>query len=112
MLADYPVYVKWSKVLEYLLDLCGKYPQNVRFNIAHRISNLALDVMEDIVEVIYTKEKKNYLISINLKIEKLRVLLQVSTNNRYISIKQFGYVSSIVNETGSMIGGWLKKCDV
>jgi hypothetical protein len=45
---DYPLYVKWQYIVEYLLDLCGKFPKNVRFNLVDRITNISLDVLESI----------------------------------------------------------------
>lgn len=110
MRENYPVYMKWRQVTGYLLDLCSKFPKSVRFNLCHHITNLALDVMEHIVEAIYCKRREGPLWQANLSLEKLRVLLQISLDNRYISLGQFEYISKEIHETGQMIGGWLKKC--
>ena len=45
---------------------------------------------------------------INLYIEKLRVIFRISFKRRYISKNQYEYVSTMLNETGKMIGGWKK----
>ena len=112
MTENYPVYMKWRRVVGYLLELCGTFPKSVRFNLCDRITNIALDVMERIVEAIYSKERRVHLQSANLSLEKLRVLLQISLDNRYMSISQYEYTNREIHEVGQMIGGWLKQCAV
>jgi hypothetical protein len=106
---DYPAYFKWKTYMAYMLDLTTRYPKNVRFNVVDRITNISLDVMELIVEAIYTKDRKHILNAINLKLETLRVLFQLSHEKQYISTKQYEYVSRQVDDTGKMIGGWAKS---
>ncbi len=107
---DYPLYVRWRYIVEYLLDICGKFPKNARFNLADRITNISLDVMEHIIEAIYAREKVEILKKANLCIEKIRALMQIVLNKKYISIGQYGHISEEINETGKMLGGWLKSC--
>ncbi len=42
---DCPLYMKWRFVIGYLLDLCGRYPKNIRFNLCDGITNMSLDVL-------------------------------------------------------------------
>lgn len=107
---DYPVYEKWQKTTMYLLELCGKYPRNVRFNLCDRITNLSLDVLEEIVEAIYVKRKKAVLRRSNMNLEKIRTLIHISVLKKYISVNQYDFVTSEINATGRMVGGWLKSC--
>ena len=107
---DYPLYIKWRYIVEYLLDICGKFPKNVRFNLVDRITNISLDVLESIVEAIYAKKKTQILDKANLNIEKIRVLLQICMNKKYVSIGQYEHISVELNEAGKMLGGWTKSC--
>ena len=81
MTKDYPLFIKWRGLVSYLLDLSGKYPKNVRFNLCDRITTLSLDAMELIVEAIYTKQRSVPLKKLNLTLEKIRVLMQISEGN-------------------------------
>ena len=105
---DYPLYVKWRYIVAYMLDISGKFPKNVRFNLADRLTNISLDVLEAIIEAIYAKEKTDILRRANLYIEKIRALLQISVDKKYISIGQYEHISGEINEAGKMIGGWVK----
>ncbi len=71
---------------------------------------MALDVMERIIEAIYSRERQSPLHSANLSLEKLRVLFQISLDNGYVSIKQYEYIQREIHEVGQMIGGWIKHC--
>lgn len=108
MKEDYPLFIKWRYICGYMLDISGKFPKSVRFNLADRLTNISLDVLEAIIEAIYAKEKADILRKSNLYIEKLRALLQISVDKKYISIGQYEHISGEINEAGKMIGGWVK----
>lgn len=114
MTQDYPLYVKWRYVTAYMLDLCAKFPKSVRFNLADRITNIALDVLEGIIDAIYepkhTQERQQICRKLNTYIEKIRALLQITVEKKYISVKQYQHISQEINEAGKMLGGWIKQC--
>jgi hypothetical protein len=45
----------------------------------------------------------------NLSLEKLRLLMRISHNRRYISTRQYAYAAKEIDTTGRMIGGWRKE---
>lgn len=109
MKENYPVFVKWITVLDWILDRCEKLPKNTRYSLTNRIANYALDIMEGIIEAIYSKEKGHGLNTINLHIEKLRVLFRICHLRKYISNTQYEFISKELDEAGKMIGGWKKS---
>jgi hypothetical protein len=109
MKENYTIFVKWLAATDWILDTVEKYPKSVRFTISNRISNLTLDIMECIVEAIYTKERSHILGRVNVYIEKLRILFRISFMRKYISERQYEYVSGLIDETGRMLGGWKKE---
>lgn len=109
MKEDYPLYVKWVEATDWILATADKLPKSVRATLTHRIVNAALDVMEGIVEAIYTKDRSYILHRLNLYIEKLRVLFGISFRRRYISASQYEFAAQLFNDAGKMIGGWKKS---
>lgn len=109
MKEDYPLFVKWTKVLDWIMDTVEKYPKSVRFTIGSRTVNLSMDVLEGIIEAIYRKPRIDILENINLYIEKLRVFFRISYERRYISLRQYEFISGELNDTGKMFGGWIKS---
>ena len=110
MKEDYPLFIKWRYILDHILDISGKFPKNVRFNLCDRLTNLSLDVLELIIEAIYTQKRIPLLNQANLNVEKVRALIYICFSRRYISEKQYRYIAEEINEAGRMIGGWLKTC--
>ncbi len=92
----------------WIIPQLEKFPKSQRFLLGDRVETNLLDVMELIIQAIYTKDKASSLNKANLKIEKLRYLIRITKDLKYMSIKRYEYVSKCLNEIGSEIGGWLK----
>ncbi len=109
MKEDYPLFVHWFNTLDWTLGMVENFPKNARFSVASRISDLALDTLELVIEAIYTKQRQPILDRINLVLEKQRVLFRLSHQRRYISTRQYRHVSEAIDEAGRMVGGWRKS---
>lgn len=105
---DYPLFIKWMEILDWVLDRSEKFPKSVRFSLAGRVMNSTFDILDLIVEAIYTKNRKPVLVKINLILEKLRVLFRISFSRRYINSNQFRFINEQLEEVGKMVGGWMK----
>lgn len=108
MADELPVFTKWLEFLNWLLPTTEKFPKKVRFTLSQRIDNLALDVVEDLVEARYTREKMPPLRRANLRLEKLRVLLRLCYQQRHLPSRQYEHAMRILYEVGRMLGGWMK----
>ncbi len=106
---DPVIFVTWMEFLKWLLPVTEKFPKRVRFTLANRIDDLALDLVEDLVEARYTRQKQHILKRANLRLEKLRVLLRISCEQRHLSHKSYEYAIRSINEVGKMLGGWIKQ---
>ena len=106
------IFVKWSEFLKWLFNTTEKFPKKVRFTFTTRIDNLALDILEDIIECRYDRSVRssrlNYL---NIKLEKLRILLRLCHELTHLSHKHYEYAMVHINEVGKMAAGWLKGGD-
>ncbi|MBI4800965.1 MAG: diversity-generating retroelement protein Avd [Elusimicrobia bacterium] len=109
MPSELPLFVHWEKTLKDILLRTGKFPKRVRFTLSSRIDNLALDVLEGIIEARYAKDKSAVLARANLHLEKLRVLLRISHEERHLDHKGFEFMACNIDEAGRMIGGWLRS---
>jgi hypothetical protein len=103
---DYPLFVKWMSVLDWILERSERMPKSVRFSVASRMASYALDVTEGIVEAIYSRDRVPILHRTNLVVEKLRVLMRICHGRRYISGRQYAFISEELDEVGRMLGGW------
>ncbi len=106
---ELPLFVHWEKTLRDILCRSEKFPKRVRFTFSSRVDNLALDVLELIVEARYMKDKSAVLAKANLQLEKLRVLLRICHEERHLDHKGFEHAARNIDEAGRMIGGWLRS---
>ncbi len=55
------VFAKWMAFVEWLMPATAKFPRTARMSFAFRIESLALDVVEDLVEARYTRDRASIL---------------------------------------------------
>ena len=101
-----PLFVKWTAFLKWLLDTTEKFPKKVRFTFSTRLDNLALDVLELIIDAAYTKQRSKPLRQINLNIDKVRVLLRICEELTYLPTRSYWHGIKQLEECGRMAGGW------
>ncbi len=106
---ELPIFVAWMDFLKWLIITTDKFPKKVRLTFTNRINNIALDVVEDLVEAQYSKTKSDLLRRANLKLEKLRVLIRISYEQRFLTYDRYQAASVKINQAGKMLGGWAKQ---
>ena len=106
---DLPIFIKWMDFLKWLLLKTDKFPKKVRFTFSNRMNNLALDIVEALVEARYSKSKFLILRQTNLNLEKLRILFRISYESRFLSHESYHCGIKKINEVGQMLGGWMKN---
>ena len=106
---ELPLFVHWEKTLKDILLRTQKFPKRVRFTFSSRLDNLALDILEKIVEARYSRDKSTTLAQTSLLLEKLRVLLRISHEEKYLDHKGFEHVCRNIDEAGRMLDGWIRN---
>lgn len=98
-------FIKW------LLVTTDKFPKTARFNFTNRIVGLSFDILEELIEARYSRNKIQNLRKANLHLEKLRVMIRVSFESKHLSHKNYEHAVYAMNEVGKMLGGWIKQQD-
>lgn len=108
---ELPLFVLWEQILSDLLDRTMEFPKSVRFTFTTRIDNLALDIMENVVEARYTSGPQKSLIlrELDMSLTKMRVLLRLCHKRAYLSHGGYEHVMRNLDEAGRMVGGWRKS---
>jgi hypothetical protein len=109
MIKEAPIFSLWTGITDWILDRIDDFPKKIRFSMSNRIANLTLEVLELIIDALYRRKKILILREINIKIQKLRVLLRICFNKKYLSAKQYEFIQAQLFEAGKMIGGWIKQ---
>ncbi len=106
---DLPIFIKWHEFLSWMFLTTEKFPKKARFTLSDRLNNLALDMVEDLIEARYSKEKWRTLQRSNLRLEKIRVLLRIAFEQKFLAHASYKHAMYLLNEIGSMIGGWMRQ---
>ena len=106
---DLPVFIKWMDFLKWFLVTTDHFPKKVRFTFTERMNNLALSIVEDLIEARYSKNKTITLRRANLNLEKIRILIRICYELKILPPKGYKYAILSINEVGKMLGGWIKQ---
>jgi len=82
-----------------------------RYTIWQRCENLILDILENILfaSQLSKTDKLPTLEKASLKLNFLRVFLRLMKEVKTIDNKKYILLEEIVDETGRMLGGWIKS---
>jgi len=105
---ELPVIVKWIEFMKWLFQITEKFPKRTRFTFANRIDNLALDTVEDLIDARYNRNRIEILKRVNLRLEKIRILLRISKETKILPYKSYESGVKSINDVGNMLGGWIK----
>jgi len=109
MFQDLSIFEKIYEIILWLYPTVNKFPKSQRFVLGQHIENTILEILTGIIEANQHKYKVPYLKKISVKLDKLRILLRLSKDLKFISLRQYKFICTKVNEVGRMLGGWLKS---
>ena len=109
MYQNLAIFEKTYELILWLYPTVNKFPKSQRFVLGQQIETAILKILEGIIEANQERNKTPYLKKVSVELDKLRILIRVSKDLKFISIRQYGFVADKVNEIGKMLGGWIKN---
>lgn len=103
-----PVVEKHYQLILWMLPKIANFPKDQRFLLADRIERILLDILEMLIEAVYSKDRRGILIKINLKLDVLRFMMRIAKDMKYVNIKAYDFFCQSVLEIGRMVGGWMR----
>ncbi len=103
-----PVVEKHYKLILWMLPKIANFPKDQRFLLADRIERILLDILEMLIEAVYSKDRRGILIKINLKLDVLRFMMRITKDMKYINVNAYDFFCQSVLEIGKMVGGWMR----
>lgn len=108
MKAITPVVEKHYRMILWMLPKIANFPKDQRFLLADRIEVLLLDILQLLIEAVYTKEKRSILAQVNLKLDFLRFMMRLAKDMKYVNMGSYDFFCQSAIEVGKMVGGWSK----
>ena len=94
--------------LRWLIPAVEKFPRSQKFLLGDRIQSGALDVLERLLEATYDRDRAGSLRAANLGVEKLRHLIRLAFDLRYLDERRYEYAARELDGIGRQIGAWSK----
>ena len=110
MFQNLPIFEKTYELILWLYLTVNKFPKSQRFVLGQQIEKTLLEILEGIIQANQEKNKLPYLKKISVELDKLRILIRLSKDLKFISIRQYKLAAEKINEIGKMLGGWIKSC--
>jgi hypothetical protein len=108
---ELPVFDLWEKTVGEILDRTAKFPKTVRFSFSSRIDNLALEILDAMVQARYStrSDKPAHLQHADICLSRLIVLLRLAHARGFVGNAGYEHLSRRLTEVGKMLGGWRKS---
>ena len=90
--------------LRWLVPTVEKFPRAQKFLLGDRIQSTALDVLEQLIDATYGRERAGALRTANLGIEKLRHLVRLAFDLRHLDERRYEYAARELDNIGRRIG--------
>ena len=105
-----PLFVKTYDFLLWLIPLTLKFPKSQRFLLAERLSKMALDFYDTILEAVMDPARQDErLDEADKMLTKIRLYVRLSYDLKCINQKKFEHAARLIDEIGRLIGGWKRK---
>lgn len=73
-----------------------------------RLQSTALDVLEELIEATYTRERRGHLARANLGLEKLRHFFRLAVELKHLDNRRYEHAARSIDEIGRLVGAWNK----
>ncbi|MDJ0652088.1 MAG: four helix bundle protein [Simkaniaceae bacterium] len=94
-----------------LSRLHGTIPKSQRYTLWQRCETINLTLLELLLEAAAMKEKERLpiLLRMSRKLDLLKVLIRLAKDTKTIDLKKYTTIETILQESGKMMGGWIKS---
>ena len=106
---ELPVIQKTYDLILWYVPLLNKMPRDHKFGLGDRIATNLYQILEELIEARYSKERMSLLRAVNVRVEKLRYQTRLMKDFSVFDVRRFEYASGFILEIGKMVGGWMKK---
>jgi hypothetical protein len=108
---DIPLFHKVYDLYKILHSYHNHIPKCQRYTLWHKCENTTLALLEALIETGHQNgdERLRSLYNLSNKLDLLKVLIRLAKETRTIDSKQYLAIQEIIQETGRMIGGWIKS---
>lgn len=102
------VVVQTYEFAQWLMAKVENLPRSHRFTLGERMCQSVLDLLLDLTEASYRKDKAALLSRASRHLNALRILIRLAKDLKYLPKDPYIFALEKLDEIGRMIGGWSK----
>ncbi|MEO0827441.1 MAG: diversity-generating retroelement protein Avd [Cyanobacteria bacterium J06635_15] len=91
------------------MPILHRLPRDYRFTLGDRMINSLYALLEELIQARYTRDRVNRLRAINSSLDILRYQTRLLLDFELVQARRYEYASSLINDIGSDLGGWMKQ---
>ncbi len=106
-----PLFHKFYELYKILNSLHGTIPKSQRYTLWQRCENINLTLLELLLEAGSQKghARLTLLHQMSQKLDLLKILIRLAKETKIIPLKKYTIIQSMLQESGKMLGGWIKS---
>jgi uncharacterized protein YecE (DUF72 family) len=108
-MSDFQVVQRSFDFAKWLLAHTQKFPKSLRFSLAVRMENRALEILDAVVVANKRQQKLPLLARADEALASLRVLVRLGHEMRVLATNSYEYAAREMDEIGKLLGGWMKQ---
>jgi len=108
---DIPIFQKTYDLYKLIHQLRNDVPKADRYTLWQKNEDTCLDIIEKLFQSnqLNGSEKVVWLAKISNKVDLLRMFMRLAHETKTIDEKKYLLIQSHLDETGRMLGGWIKN---
>ena len=100
--------LRMEGLLQWVVERVMKFPREHRFTVGDRLIDTCLDVMANLVEASYKRDKHAELAAASRGLVRARVLFRLAHGLHCVSEAQHLHFAKESDDVGRMLGGWIR----
>lgn len=106
------IFQKSYDFLIYFYPFINRIPKSHRQVLGKVLEQISIEILILIIEANKERdfERRKIQKQLSNKLDYLRILIRLTKDLRFISIKQYTLTTEKLNEIGKMLGGWISVC--
>lgn len=104
----------FQKIYDFLLwlyPLINRIPQSHRMVLGRRVEEIGIDLLLLSIQANKIKDGERKVVQLKMsdELDKLRILIRLNKDLRFISVNQYQHAAEKVNEIGKILHGWMNS---
>jgi hypothetical protein len=106
---ELPIIQKTYDLIKWYVPHLNQLSRDHKFTLGDRIIKGLYDLLEGLIRVRFSKNKREQLQTMNIELDVLRYQTRLLHDFHALPMRQYEHVSQLINEIGMDLGAWQKQ---